>query len=124
MRKRTAAEYVLTALAAEKVVQHAVVTWALAVNAGGIRETAVLDHRVLAVAGALAGMLFGLGGIATWRGLPWGPRLLLGLGAFDIIGEFLAQGRLDIHVTVSFVVAIAVVALSWRVMRRRPLARA
>jgi uncharacterized membrane protein len=46
----------------------------------------------------------------------WATNLVVALALFDIVGEFVAQGRIDIVVTVSFVVAtiLLIVALIYR----------
>ncbi len=42
----------------------------------------------------------------------WAINLLIGLALFDIIGEFIAQGRIDIAIPVSFIVAVAILTLA------------
>jgi hypothetical protein len=113
----------LRALLAEKVVQHAVVTWAFAADALGLRETVVVDHRWLMVSGGIAAVLFAAALAGQLAGRAWSLPVAGGLACFDIAGEFVAQGTLAITVTVSFVVAIAVLVLAWREVRRSPQLR-
>jgi len=42
----------------------------------------------------------------------WALNLVTALAIWDILGEFIAQGRLDIVITVSFLVAILLLVLS------------
>jgi hypothetical protein len=96
---------VIIVLLAEKVIQHIVVTVAFYLDLKGIASTVVIDSRILMVAGALLAILFALSlwGMLSQRG--WAVNLAILLAACDILGEFIAQGRLDIVITVSFVVA-------------------
>jgi uncharacterized membrane protein (UPF0136 family) len=95
----------LIILALEKVVQHSFVTAAFLLDLGGIRGQVAVSADVLMAVGAIVGLLYA---VATWALLvrrSWAANLLIGLAAFDIVGEFVAQGRPDIVCTVSFVVA-------------------
>jgi uncharacterized membrane protein len=69
-------------------------------------------------------MLFAVALAGHLAGRTWSLPLAGGLALFDIVGEFVAQGTFAITVTVSFVVAIAVLILAWREGRPSPLARA
>jgi hypothetical protein len=46
----------------------------------------------------------------------WASNLVIALALFDMIGEFIAQGRIDIVITVSFLVAtiLLILALLYR----------
>jgi hypothetical protein len=108
---------VLVGLCVEKVVQHTVVTWALAVDAASIRDTVEVDHRWLIAVGAPVGIAFGVAAVAVVLRLRWSLALTILLALVDTIGEFVAQGRLSITVTVSFLVAIAILVLAVRLWR-------
>ena len=103
---------VLLALVVEKIVQHVFVTLAFIVDLGGLRATVAVDPIILTVVGALVAVLFGasLWGLLARR--EWALRLVAGLALFDIAGEFVAQGRLDIAITVSVVVATLLLGLA------------
>ena len=102
----------------EKVVQHAFVTWAFAADQFGIRESVAVDYRWLTVLGAIAGVLFGIALAGHLTGRRWAAWLALALAAFDIVGEFVAQGTITIQVNVSFIVAIIVLLIAWTELRR------
>jgi hypothetical protein len=96
---------VMAILAAEKIIQHIAVTTALSFNWQDIRTTVAVNPDVLAIAGAGVAILFI---VALWgllRRAQWATGLLIGLAVFDMIGEFIAQGRLAIQLNVSFLVA-------------------
>lgn len=111
--------YALIAIICEKIVQHILVTIAFWRNPGDIRSTVAIAPDVLMVLGAVVALLFvlALWGIIRRRG--WVPNLLIGLALFDIVGEFAAQGKIAIVVTVSFLVAILLLILAF--LFRRPL---
>jgi hypothetical protein len=100
--------YLLVLLVVEKIVQHIFVTIAFWRNIGGIRGTVTVSPDLLMIAGAMVAILFilALWGLLTKK--KWAIDLLIGLAVFDILGEFIAQGRLDIVITVSFIVAILI----------------
>lgn len=106
-------------LTVEKTVQHLVVTTAFFFDWGGIRSTVAIAPDILMVAGALVAILFGLSvwGVVGHR--LWSYRLVVGLALFDILGEFVAQGKMGITLTVSFVVAVALLFLSAFYLGRR-----
>lgn len=110
--------YALALLLVEKTVQHTVVTLAFAFNWGGIRSTVVVSPDALMVLGALVAPLFL---VALWGLLArrrWAIPLVLALAAFDLVGELVAQGTLAIQITVSFVVALALLVLGLLYGRR------
>lgn len=115
-----ATRYVLMVLAAEKVVQHAVVSWALASDQFGLRSEVTVDYRWLAAIGALDTVLFAAALIGLADSQRWSLVLLAILATSDILGEFVAQGTLAVSITVSLVVAVVVLALSLREVRRVP----
>ena len=106
----------LIILAFEKFIQHMFVTYAFAVGLGGIRQTVVLDTRILLVSGFVIGVLFLAALILMLRREPLGPRLMLFLALFDFFTEFIAQGTLLIAIPVSFLVACLILAILfiWR----------
>jgi len=116
--RRPWSEYVLRVLIAEKVIQHAVVTLAFATDLQGIRSTVVVNPDVLMVSGALVGVLFAVSLWGRLTGRKWALDLVTGLAVFDLVGEFAAQGRVFIIVTVSFVVAAILLVLGFRLRRQ------
>lgn len=109
-RNRTA--LLLLALAIEKVVQHALVTWAFMADRFGLREDVGVDYRWLAAGGAGAGLVFAMGAWGLARRRRGSLGLLQAVAVFDIVGEFVAQGTFAIEVTVSFLVALVILGLA------------
>ena len=105
-------------LSVEKSVQHVFVTWAFAADRFEIREQVVVPYQPLLVVGGVSAVLFGLAALGIWHQRHWAPPLLVLLALVDIVGEFIAQGTLIVHIMVSFIVAWAIVVLAWRVWRR------
>ena len=102
---------IIMLLAAEKIVQHVAVTLALYLNWRDIRSTVAVPPDVLLVLGAIAAVLWA---VALWglaRRRRWAAGLVMGLAVFDMVGEFAAQGRLDIQINVSFLVATSLLIL-------------
>jgi hypothetical protein len=112
--RRSLERLALRALLLEKAAQHAIVTRALAADLWGIRDNLAVDHRWLIAIGGPAGILYAAALIGHVLQRRWGLWLGAGLAGLDIGGEFLAQGTLFITVNVSFVAAIALLALSVR----------
>jgi hypothetical protein len=109
---------VLVLLVIEKVIQHITVTLALYLDLGGIRAQLALDYRVFLLVGAMEAALFAVGVWGLLANKRWTPWLLITLALLDIAGEFVAQGTLSITITVSILVAFALLCLSllyWRV---------
>jgi len=79
---------------------------------GGLRSRVAVPLKLLMVASAIVAILFMVslwGMLTTTRGaIP----LLLGLALFDIFGEFVAQGRFDIRIPLSFIVAVLIFLLT------------
>ncbi len=115
--------YLLELLVAEKVVQHTVVTAAFAFDLFGLRNEVSLDYWVFMVSGGIVAVLFLLAFLGLVQRRRWGAGTALGLGVFDVVGEFIAQGTLFITVTLSFVVALCVIALGWRELRQATVIR-
>lgn len=112
--------YVLVILSIEKIIQHIFVTYAFRQDIGGIRSQVVVPPDALMVAGAGVAILFMLSLWGMLTGKRWAINLLIGLALFDIIGEFIAQGRIDIDIPVSFIVAVVILILAF-VYRRQNL---
>jgi energy-converting hydrogenase Eha subunit C len=110
--------YVLVILNIEKIIQHIFVTFAFWQNIGGIRSQVAVPPDLLLIAGAGIAFLFILSLWGLLSSKPWAINLLIGLALFDIVGEFIAQGRIDIALPVSFVVAVVILILAY-VYRRQ-----
>ncbi len=104
--------YALLAVICEKILQHVLVTIAFWINAGGIRATVAVDPDLLMDAGAVIALLFILSLWGLLKRKWWISDLLILLALFDIVGEFLAQGRLAIAITVAFLVAVLLLILA------------
>jgi hypothetical protein len=104
----------LRVLLLEKVVQHVVVTGALATGRFGVGDDLAVDAGLLAIIGGLAAALYAIALAGHLAGRRWSLWLAVVLGAVDVVGEFAAQGGLTIVVTVSFIVALAVIVLAAR----------
>jgi hypothetical protein len=102
---RSKSQTLLLVLSIEKVLQHLFVTYALAVDMGGIRDSVVIHHAPLMIVGIAVGLLFAVSVRLQYRSDRRGYRLLLYLALFDFVGEFVAQGTLAIEIVVSIVVA-------------------
>jgi hypothetical protein len=92
-------------------VQHMVVTYAFFVDLGGIRNTVVVDYQILMISGFIIGILFLIDIPFLYQRRRFSFILLFFLALFDFIGEFVAQGTLFIDITVSFVVASAILII-------------
>ena len=105
--KSTWLKYILVILVSEKIIQHIFVTAAFYFNWGNLTSTVAVNPNILMILGAVIAILFiiSLWGLITQQ--KWAINLIMGLALFDIIGEFVAQGAIIIAITVSFVVATA-----------------
>jgi hypothetical protein len=112
--------YVLVILNIEKIIQHVFVTYAFWRDIDGIRSQVAVSPDLLLVTGACIAILFmiSLWGMFTDR--RWSINLLIGLALFDLMGEFIAQGRIDIAIPLSFVVAVAILILALVYRRQIP----
>jgi hypothetical protein len=73
---------------------------------------------MLLLAGAIEAALFAVGAWGLLANKRWTVWLLVTLALLDIVGEFVAQGTLSITITVSILVAFALLYLSllyWRI---------
>jgi hypothetical protein len=94
---------ILLGLLAEKVIQHVFVTVAFLFDIGGSRSSVALDYRFLMVAGGVVSILYVIALWAVYSKRKYGLSLVVALAVFDILGEFIAQGRFDINLNFSFI---------------------
>lgn len=116
--RRSVEDWLLVVLSAEKAAQHVFISWAFAAGRFDLRGQVVPPWEALFVIGSVSAVLFVVALPGIWRRQRWAPTLLIGLALVDIIGEFVAQGTLMIHIVVSFIVAPALLVLAWRARRR------
>jgi hypothetical protein len=109
----------LILLIVEKIIQHVVVTFAFYFNWKDIASTVVVTPGVLMILGAIVAVLFVLSLWGMVQKQPWAINLILVLAMFDIIGEFVAQGKIGIVITLSFIIAALLLILA--LLYRRPL---
>lgn len=110
--------YVLIALIVEKIIQHTVVTLAFYFNWKDIASTVVVSPVALMILGAVVGVLFAISLWGMTRRRAWAIKLVVALALFDIIGEFMAQGKFGIVITVSFIVALLLLVLALQNQRQ------
>ena len=105
-------KYLLIVLIFEKSIQHIFVTIAFYFNWENIGSTVAISPRILMILGAVVAVFFilSLWGIITQQ--KWAINLIIALALFDIIGEFVAQGKIGIMINVSFIVATILLILS------------
>ena len=102
----------LIILVGEKIIQHALVTIAFYFNWMDIRSTVAVPADILMILGAVVTVLFTLCFWAIMTQKRWSNDSVIGLALFDIVGEFIAQGRLDITINVSILVAFSLLILA------------
>lgn len=102
---------VLVVLSFEKFIQHMVVTYAFYRDVAEIRQSVVVDYRILMVSGFVAGCLFLINIPFLLRRKRFSFTVLFLLALFDFVGEFVAQGTLAIEITVSFLVASVILLI-------------
>jgi len=112
--------YALVILILEKILQHSFVTIAFHADIGGIRSKVAVPADLLMVSGAIAALLYMVSLWGMIAGRKWAIPLVAGLALFDLVGEFIAQGRWDIRIPVSFIVAILILILVFISRRREP----
>lgn len=105
-------KYLLIALIFEKIIQHIFVTSAFYFNWANIGSTVAVSPRILMILGVPLAFFFmlSLWGIITQK--KWTTTLIIALALFDMIGEFVAQGKIGIMINVSFIVATILLILS------------
>ena len=97
--------YGLVLLTIEKIVQHIIVTLAFYYNWRDIASTVFVSPTFLMISGAMIAILFIISLWGLLNKQVWGINLLTALAVFDMVGEFVAQGRIAITITISFLVA-------------------
>ncbi len=114
--QRTWIRYAVIALIVEKIIQHITVTLGFYFDWGGQRATVAVNPDVLMVLGAIVAVLFVASLWGFFNRRRWATNLVIGLTVFDMVGEFVAQGRLGIALNVSFIVAalLLILALMYR----------
>ena len=116
-QKRSSVGYLLIILSLEKIIQHVFVSLSLLYDVGGVRSTVAVDYRALLVSGAVVAVLFVVAFLALVQKKRWGLYLVAFLAAFDIIGEFVAQGTAFVAINVSIIVAIILLLLCYFELR-------
>ncbi len=108
--------YGLILLTIEKIVQHIVVTLAFYFNWKDIASTVVVSPTLLMILGAMVAVLFIFSLWGLLKRKSWTVNLLIALALFDMVGEFVAQGRIAITMTVSFLAAtlLLILCLAYR----------
>ena len=120
-RAKTAwVRYILIALIFEKIIQHILVSIAFYFNWADIGSTGAVSPSILMILGVIVAVLFilSLWGMITQQ--KWVMLLVTALALFDIIGEFVAQGKISITITISFLIAIILLILTL-IYRRQEL---
>ena len=97
--------YGLVLLTIEKIVQHIFVTLAFYYNWGDIASTVVVSPDFLMISGAIIAILFAVSLWGLFNKQGWAINLLISLAVIDLAGEFVAQGRIAITMTISFLAA-------------------
>jgi hypothetical protein len=98
-------------LSLEKFVQHMVVTYAFVMDLRSIRQFVIFDYRIFMFTGFIIGILFLLSFVLMARRARFGLNLLFVLALFDFVTEFIAQGTLNIEITVSILVASLIIVV-------------
>ena len=104
--------YLLILLIIEKIIQHIAVTLALYFNWMNITSTVAVSPVLLMVAGAITAILFCFSLWGSIKKQRWAINLVIALALFDLAGEFVAQGRIDIAIPVSFIAAVLLLVLA------------
>jgi hypothetical protein len=109
----------LILLVGEKIIQHIFVTAAFYSNWKDIRSTVAVSPEALMVLGGVVVLLFVLSLWGLFTRKIWATSLIMGLALFDLVGEFVAQGRVDIVINVSFLSASLLLILAFIYGRKR-----
>jgi len=108
---QTNSRNLLLLLSGEKFIQHMAVTVAFALNLRGIISTVAVNYQILMYSGLIIGVLYLASFILIKNNSVKGRVLLASMAVADVLGEFYAQGRLDIVITVSFIVAVTILVV-------------
>lgn len=111
---------VLILLLGEKAIQHVFVTAAFALDAASFREDAPFDYRWFLISGSIVAVLFAVALVGYLGRRRWSLQLAIALAVFDIVGEFVYQGGLNILITISLLVAVVVLFLALAELRAAP----
>ena len=113
--------YGLVLLTIEKIVQHIIVTLAFYHNWRDITSVVVVSPTFLMISGAMIAILFIISLCGLLNKQVWAINLLTVLAVFDLVGEFVAQGRIAITMTISFLVAafLFILCLVYRTQMQR-----
>jgi hypothetical protein len=101
----------LLLLVVEKIIQHILVTLAFYFNWADIASTVAVSPTILMILGVPIAVLFVFGLLGMIKKRAWAINLIMALALFDMIGEFVAQGKVGIVITVSFLVATLLLIL-------------
>ena len=104
--------YALILFVVEKIIQHFVVTLAFYFDWRAIGSTVAVSPILLMYLGALIAILFILCFWGMLRKQLWSLNLIIFLALFDILGEFVAQGKIGIVITVSIISASLLLLLA------------
>jgi hypothetical protein len=104
--------YGLVLLAIEKTIQHITVTLAFLFNWSDITSTVAVSPLLLMIAGVIVAVLFVISLWGLFKKRAWAINLLIFLAVFDLVGEFVAQGTIAIHIYISFLMAALLLILS------------
>ena len=112
--------FALILFSLEKTIQHIFVTLAFYFNWVDIGSTVVVSPTILMILGVPLAVLFAFSLWGMIRKRTWAINLIIALALFDLIGEFVAQGKIGIVITVSFLVAILLLILALVYRRQLP----
>lgn len=104
--------YLVLVIITEKIIQHIFVTVAFYFNWTDIASEVVVSPTILMISGAIVAIFFMVTLWGMIKKQTWAIYLAIGLALFDIVGEFVAQGRIDIVITISILMATLLLILA------------
>jgi hypothetical protein len=110
----------LISLVIEKIIQHTIVSLAFFFDWNAISATVAISPRLLLLLGIIVAACFVVSLWGIVHHSVWAIPLVIALALFDIIGEFAAQGKLGIMITVSFIAAVVLLVLALMWLRNEP----